>query len=298
LTFCSNSYKVSLSELTELHVIRYEVEKDLLPLVLSNCQYSLERGKETLSEYDLPKIQQQVLTRFLQGKPLITLTGIPTLVTRHERDYGSILKTVKGKVSQEHLPSLTHTALSRDLESYSEVCEALKAVELALGFLSMTGGDTHMPLVRYLEDTLRMSEQTEPHFLKSCCVITLLVWIALSFLPLSSLLKDPFSGVSAEYQKHLEEEQKKLLQGFISVGNINTWLLEMHEFLLLNLGSPRASDTYGPHWSVKETLAAYIDRKELQVPPDVEASFPDEILLSQIVETWKFTVTYKQEWMM
>lgn len=76
-TFCSNSYKVSLSELTELHVIRYEVEKDLLPLVLSNCQYSLERGKETLSEYDLPKIQQQVLTRFLQGKPLITLTVSP-----------------------------------------------------------------------------------------------------------------------------------------------------------------------------------------------------------------------------
>uniref|UniRef100_A0A674AMJ9 RING-type E3 ubiquitin transferase n=1 Tax=Salmo trutta TaxID=8032 RepID=A0A674AMJ9_SALTR len=300
------SYKVSLSELTELHVIRYEVEKDLLPLVLSNCQYSLERGKETLSEYDLPKIQQQVLTRFLQGKPLITLTGIPILVTRHERDYESILKTVKGKVSQERLPSLTLTALSRDLESYSEVCDALKAVELALGFLSMTGGDTHMPLVRYLEDTLRMSEQNKPHFLKALgrcslkhCVA---LWQLLSSLKsenmLKSLKRDPFSGVSAEYQKHLEEEQKKLLQGFITVGNINTWLLEMHEFLLLNLGSPRASDTYGPHWSVKETLAAYMDRKELQVPPDAEASFPDEILLSQIVETWKFTVTYKQEWMM
>ncbi|XP_036840034.1 E3 ubiquitin-protein ligase rnf213-alpha-like isoform X4 [Oncorhynchus mykiss] len=300
------SYKVSLSELTDLHVIRYEVEKDLLPLVLSNCQYSLERGKETLSEYDLPKIQQQVLTRFLQGKPLITLTGIPILVTRHERDYESILKTVKGKVSQERLPSLTLTALSRDLESYSEVCDALKAMELALGFLSMTGGDTHMPLVRYLEDTLRMSEQTEPHFLKALgrcslkhCVA---LWQLLSSLKsenmLKSLKRDPFSGVSAEYQKHLEEEQKKLLQGFITVGNINTWLLEMHEFLLLNLESPRASDTYGPHWSVKETLTAYMDRKEVQVPPDVEASFPDEILLSQIVETWKFTVTYKQEWMM
>ncbi|XP_055725706.1 E3 ubiquitin-protein ligase rnf213-alpha-like [Salvelinus fontinalis] len=300
------SYKVSLSELTDLHVIRYEVEKDLLPLVLSNCQYSLERGKETLSEYDLPKIQQQVLTRFLQGKPLITLTGIPTLVTRHERDYESIFKTVKGKVSQERLTSLTLTALSRDLGSYSEVCDALKAVELALGFLSMTGGDADMPLVRYLEDTLRMSEQTEPHFLKALgrcslkhCVA---LWQLLSSLKsenmLKSLKRDPFSGVSAEYQKHLEEEQKKLLQGFITVGNINTWLLEMHEFLLLNLGSPRASDTYGPHWSVKETLAAYMDRKELQVPSDVEASFPDEILLSQIVETWKFTVTYKQEWMM
>lgn len=33
----------------------------------------MERGQETLSEYDLPKIQQQFLTRFLQGKPLISL---------------------------------------------------------------------------------------------------------------------------------------------------------------------------------------------------------------------------------
>ncbi|XP_055738567.1 E3 ubiquitin-protein ligase rnf213-alpha-like [Salvelinus fontinalis] len=300
------SYKVSLSELTELHVIRYELEKDLLPLVLSNCQYSLERGKETLSEYDLPKIQQQVLTRFLQGKPLITLTGIPTLVTRHERDYDIIFKMVKGNVSQEHLPSLTLTALSRDLQSYSEVCEALKAVELALGFLSMTGGDSQMPLVCYLENMLKMGEQMDSNILKALgrcslkhCVA---LWQLLSSLKsenmLKSLKRDPFSGVSAEYQQPLEEEQKRLLQGFISKGHVDTWLLEMHEFLLLNLGKPHVSDTYKPNWSVKETLAGYMDRKEVEVLPDVVASFPDEIRLSQIVETWKFTVTSQQEWMM
>lgn len=64
---------MSPADLTELHVIRYEAERDLLPLVLSNCQYSMEFGHETLSEYDLPKIQQQLLTRFLQGKPFISL---------------------------------------------------------------------------------------------------------------------------------------------------------------------------------------------------------------------------------
>lgn len=73
---CS-SFRVSVAELTEQHVIRYEVEKDLLPLVLSNCQYSLERGHETISQYDLPRIQQQILDRFLRGKPLITRTVSP-----------------------------------------------------------------------------------------------------------------------------------------------------------------------------------------------------------------------------
>lgn len=73
LLICSRSYKVSPADLTDLHVIRYELERDLMPLVLSNTQYSIERGQETLHEYDLPKIQQQIVSRFLLGKPLITL---------------------------------------------------------------------------------------------------------------------------------------------------------------------------------------------------------------------------------
>ena len=61
------------SEVTDLHIISYEVEQDLMPLILSNCQYQVEQGKETLQEFDLEKIQRQVTGRFLQGKPRITL---------------------------------------------------------------------------------------------------------------------------------------------------------------------------------------------------------------------------------
>ncbi|MED6266663.1 hypothetical protein CHARACLAT_004333, partial [Characodon lateralis] len=96
----SSSYKVAIADLMEQHVICYDVEKDLLPLVLSNCQYSLERGRETISEYDLPRIQQQILTRFLQGKPFITRSGIPTLINTQEKDYVSIFKAIKGQVPQ------------------------------------------------------------------------------------------------------------------------------------------------------------------------------------------------------
>lgn len=50
------------------------MERDLIPLILSNCQYSVEKGREALEEFDLEKIQQQIISRFLRGKPLITLT--------------------------------------------------------------------------------------------------------------------------------------------------------------------------------------------------------------------------------
>lgn len=49
--------------------------------------------------------------------------------------------------------------------------------------------------------------------------------------------------------------------------------------------------------SVKETVGGYMDRKEVKVPAYVEDKFPENLLLSQIVETWKFAVIAKQDWM-
>ncbi|XP_067452688.1 E3 ubiquitin-protein ligase rnf213-alpha-like isoform X1 [Thunnus thynnus] len=301
----SSSYRVSVAELTEQHVISYEVEKDLLPLVLSNCQYSLEHGHETISQYDLPRIQQQILTRFLQGKPLINRTGIPTLVNTQERDYETVFKAVKGKVPQEALSSLIRTGLSRELDSYSEVCEALKIVELLLGFLTMTGGDPKYPLVAYLQDMLKMADHIDRHILQALGRCTLRhcisLWQLLSSLKSENMLRlkrEPFSGYPAEYQKPLTEEDKNQLKGFVSRGNVDQWLLEMHEFILLNLGRPQSIGFYQPFWSVKDTLVAYMDCKEEEVPAYLEDKFPENLLLSQIVETWKCSVIAKQDWMM
>ncbi|KAI3368624.1 hypothetical protein L3Q82_025623, partial [Scortum barcoo] len=300
----SSSYRVSVAEVTEQHVIRYELEKDLLPLVLSNCQYSLERGHEMISQYDLPRIQQQILTHFLQGKPLITRTGIPTLVNTQERDYDTIFKAVKGRVPQSALSSLTRNALSRDLDSYSEVCEALKIMELVLGFLSMTGGDPAMSLDIYLQDILKMANHIDHNILKALgrCKLShcVGVWQLLSALKSEKMMhlkREPFSGYPAEYQVPLTEEDKIELKGFLSRGNVDQWLLELHEFLLLSLGHPQAIKTYNPTWSVKDTVGAYLERKEVEVPPYVEEKFPENLQLSQIVETWKCCVTAKEDWM-
>uniref|UniRef100_A0A8C7K856 Ring finger protein 213 n=1 Tax=Oncorhynchus kisutch TaxID=8019 RepID=A0A8C7K856_ONCKI len=295
------SYTVSPADLSDLHVIRYEPERDLLPLVLSNCQYSVERGQEALHEYDLPKIQQQILARFLQGKPLITLNGIPTLVNRHDRNYENILKDVKGKVQQEPLPILTLSALAGELQSYSEVCEALSTVEVALGFLAMTGGEPQLQLERYLEEVLQMGDQTGPHILKvsplppRCslkhCVA---LWQLLTSLKSENMLRlkrDPFVGVSEEYRNPLGDEDRRLLTTFFTKSSADSFLLEMHEFLLLVLKSPRAPDTY----SLKDTLVSYMERKDLDVPHDVDELFPGEISLAQYIEAWKFTVAFKQE---
>ncbi|XP_054463285.1 E3 ubiquitin-protein ligase rnf213-alpha [Anoplopoma fimbria] len=296
------SYKVSPADLTDLHVIRYELERDLMPLVLSNTQYSIERGQETVHDYDLPKIQQQIVSRFLQGKPLITLNGIPTLVNRHDRNYEIILKDVKAKVQQEPLQTLTLFAVAGELHSYSEVCEALSTLEVALGFLAMTGGDPHMQLSCYLEEVLQMGNQMAAHILKAlsmCCLKhCVALWQLLTSLKSENMLRlkrDPFVEVSETYKQVLGEDEHRLLTGFFSKSSADNFLLEMHEFLLLVLKKPNAPDTYRPDWSLKVTLVSYMERKDLDIPPDVEELFPDEICLSHYVEAWKFIMAFKQE---
>ncbi|KAF3846326.1 hypothetical protein F7725_003404 [Dissostichus mawsoni] len=298
------SYKVSPADLTELHVIRYELDRDLMPLVLSNTQYSIEKGQETLHEYDLPKIQQQIISRYLLGKPLITLNGIPTLVTRHDRNYEVILKDVKAKVQQEPLQTLTLTlsAMAGELHSYSEVCEALSTLEVALGFLATTGGEPLMQLSCYLEEVLQMGNQMAPHIFKAlsmCCLKhCVALWQLLASLKSENMLRlkrDPFVEVSVKYKQALSEEEHRLLIGFFSKSSADSFLLEMHEFLVLVLKKSNAPETYRPDWSLKDTLVSYMERKDLDTPPDVEELFPGEICLSQYVEAWKFIVAFKQE---
>lgn len=57
----------------------------------------------------------------------------------------------------------------------------------------------------------------------------------------------------------------------------------MYKFYVLSLSS------------LKDTLLSYMERKDLDIPYDVETFFPGEILLSHYVEAWKFVAAFKQE---
>ncbi|XP_063075937.1 E3 ubiquitin-protein ligase rnf213-alpha [Engraulis encrasicolus] len=303
------SYTVSPADLCELHVIRYDVERDVLPLVLSHCQYSVERGGGggggaggALPDYDLPKIQQQLLTRFLQGKPRITLNGIPTLVNRHDRNYENIFRDVKAKVPQEPLPSLTLSSVTGELGGFSEVCEALGAVELSLGFLATTPADPHTQLGTYLQDTLQMGDHLPTHILKALSRCSLkhavALWQLLSSLKSESMLRlkrDPFVGVSDDYKLPLDEEARRQLIGYLAKGGAGSFVLEMHEFLQLKLKGLSDKDLFRPDWGLRDTVVSYMERKDLDASPEVEQWFPEAILLAHSVDTWRVCVEYQQE---
>ncbi|XP_077780215.1 E3 ubiquitin-protein ligase RNF213-like [Podarcis muralis] len=295
-------YSVSPAEVTDLHVITYEVGRDLIPLILSNCQYSVEKGGEALQELELEKIEQQITSRFLQGKPLITLTGIPTLVYRHDQNYEHLFNDIRTKLSQSSLPNSTIGMISGELLSYSDICEALSVTEITLGFLAVAGGDPDMTLSKYVENILQMGHQISDHVMKvlSRCHLKHIIalWQLLSSHKSEQLLhlkKDPFAEVSESYKEELTPETTKLLNAFLMQAGLESFLQELHEMIILKLKYPKAQEKFNPTWSLKDTLVPYLETKGSNIPEELEDTFPEEILLSQCIAVWKVAAALKRD---
>ncbi|NXX80133.1 RN213 ligase, partial [Urocolius indicus] len=295
-------YLISPLEVADLHLISYEVERDLIPLILSNCQYSMEKGGETLQDFDLERIQQQVISKFLQGKPLITLKGIPTLVYREDRNYEQLFNDVRDKVDQSALPSSVMNMISGELQSYSDVCDALSVTEITLGFLAMAGENAEMLLTDYIENILQMGDQTNPLVLQALrrCHLkhNIALWQLLSTHKSEQLLRlrrDPFVDVSAVYKAELSPEIAKLLNSYLVHSRLETFLQELHEMIVLKLGRVKAVDELKPTWTLKEVLIPYLDEKQSEIATELHELFPEEILLSHATETWKATAQFKRE---
>ncbi|NXA77003.1 RN213 ligase, partial [Thryothorus ludovicianus] len=295
-------YLISPSEVADLHLISYEVERDLIPLILSNCQYSMEKGGETLQDFDLERIQQQVISKFLQGKPLIMLTGIPTLVYRHDRNYEQLFSDVRNKLEQSALPSSVMSMISGELQSYSDVCDALSLTEITLGFLAMAGENAEMLLTEYIEQVLQMGDQTNPHVLQALrrCQLrhSMALWQLLCAHKSEQLLRlgrDPFADISPDYKEELTPDLAKLLHTFLVHSRLETFLQELHEMIILKLRRVQAVEEFRPKWSLKESLLPYLYAKDSELALELEDTFPDEILLSHAAGTWKAAALFKRE---
>ena len=63
--------EVSVRSVTERHLVGCSPERDLLPMVLSHCNYSLMVGQAAKLEYDFAALQQQLQDTLLQCKAFV-----------------------------------------------------------------------------------------------------------------------------------------------------------------------------------------------------------------------------------
>ena len=73
--------KVSPMAVTHAHLISYDTERDIFPLVLANCQYTFEMGKGTKIEYDFVDLERQLIDRFLFSKSRINVGNVLQVIT-------------------------------------------------------------------------------------------------------------------------------------------------------------------------------------------------------------------------
>uniref|UniRef100_A0A8C1NX99 RING-type E3 ubiquitin transferase n=1 Tax=Cyprinus carpio TaxID=7962 RepID=A0A8C1NX99_CYPCA len=133
-------------------------EKELLPLVLANCHYKLEKGQQTVSSSDHKAIERELSRRFFAGKPRIQTVSLHILKliiiqVRHHQNFIEVLDEVR-----EALKASVLSSMRSMLRSFTDVCDAVYAVEIGLRFLGKTGGDPQVLLLSYLTDSLKMDQ--------------------------------------------------------------------------------------------------------------------------------------------
>uniref|UniRef100_A0A3B3UHS3 RING-type E3 ubiquitin transferase n=1 Tax=Poecilia latipinna TaxID=48699 RepID=A0A3B3UHS3_9TELE len=209
-----SDYSVPLERISETQLTLCHPERELLPLVLANCNYTLQKGGQTDSSYDLQVIQTQLARRFLAGKP--TLPGTLTEVCRI---------------------SLWFYATTTVMRSYTDVCDAVFVVEIGLRFLGKAGGDPEGQLLSYLTDSLKMGPQISNANMVLGCNDFSECWF-----------QDPFHKLPPEFQQKLSEEERKRMKAFFTVTDVETFTLELHEILLLKTSNALPEERYQPQW--------------------------------------------------
>ncbi|XP_072098539.1 E3 ubiquitin-protein ligase rnf213-alpha-like isoform X2 [Mobula birostris] len=287
--------------LLDAHLILCDPDKDFIPLVLSNCQYTLEKGQEALPEYDIRNIEKQLIRQYLKGKPTIVHSKIPKFVARRERNYSTIFQELKTKIPQEILSPSLSTAVTASLKSYSDICDALDIIEIVVGFLATAGGARDYQLLTYLKETLRMDRRVLACVSKAfeACKLkhAVSLWQLLSSWKSEVMLgtkKDPFERIPETYKERLLPTEEAELKTFFATTDVNAFLWELHEILMLKTTQSNDEDNFQPIWGLNQTLSNYLDTKGVDTLPGLEENLSDGITLAKAIHTWILAVDFKK----
>ncbi|MED6264852.1 hypothetical protein CHARACLAT_019382, partial [Characodon lateralis] len=290
-----SDYSVPLERISETQLTLCHPERELLPLVLASCNYTLQKGGQTDRSYDLLVLQTQLARRFLAGKPLIQ-ADTARYRNRRLQDFSVVLTEVRRKICQEALKGSVSSATTTVLRSYTDVCDAVFVVEIGLRFLGKAGGDPEGQLLSYLTDSLKMGPQISNNVAKglgeSKLKHSIFTWQLLNSWKSELMLnrkQDPFQKLRSEFQQKLSEEERRGLKAFLTVTDVEAFALELHEILLLKTSNAVPDEGYQPHWDIRSTLEIHLEQKDLPPLLGLE-DLPENITLGKGADVWRAAV--------
>ncbi|MBN3307566.1 RN213 ligase, partial [Amia calva] len=294
-----STYSVPLEGVSETQLAMCHPERELLPLVLAHCHYTLKKGQETVTSYDMQGIQSQLARRFLMGKPLIQ-ANTSKYLNRHQQDFSLILAEVRDKIPQEPLKGSVSSSVKTMLRSYTDVCDTVLVIETGLRFLSKTGGEPRGLLLPYLRDILKMGKQVSSSVAKALNECRLehstAAWQLLTSWKSELMLqkgKNPFERLPEQYQQTLSEQERLETRAFLGVTDIDAFCWELHEMLLLKTNNTVPEDNYPPHWDLRSTLETHMEAKQCSALPGLE-TLSEALTLDKGADIWHVAVEFKR----
>lgn len=286
---------IQLQDVSRSHLISYDTERDLLPVILAQCNYSLEVGRGTLVQYNWEALERQLIDRFIRGRPLIDFKDERFAFSK-DAQLDSVFTSVKNKVRpQVPLSSAVSSQILGEFRSsLTDVCDVLSSLDIAIGFLSLTGGSPEKLLNDYLQHVLRMPQQNSLRSLKAqqCCQLrhVLSLWRLLNLERAKILIRrgeDPFEQIADTYKQVMPQRQMMKFSNSMRKVDSDRFVPEVLELILLNL---RGEAVPGEEdMSFRDFIEWHLDNKGHEPVTGLE-ELPPDVKLKHVIHAWRTSV--------
>ncbi|XP_022783821.1 E3 ubiquitin-protein ligase rnf213-alpha-like [Stylophora pistillata] len=286
---------IQVQDVSRSHLISYDTERDLLPVILAQCNYSLEVGRGTLVQYNWEALERQLIDRFIRGRPLIDFKDERFAFSK-DAQLDSVFTSVKNKVRpQVPLSSAVSSQILGEFRSsLTDVCDVLSSLDIAIGFLSSTGGSPEKLLNDYLQHVLRMPQQNSLRSLKAqqCCQFrhVLSLWRLLNLERAKILMRrgeDPFEQISDTYKQVMPQRQMMKFSNSMRKIDSDRFVPEVLELILLNL---RGEAVPGEEdMSLRDFIEWHLDNKGHEPVTGLE-ELPPDVKLKHVIHAWRTSV--------
>ncbi|XP_021363666.1 E3 ubiquitin-protein ligase rnf213-alpha-like isoform X2 [Mizuhopecten yessoensis] len=305
----SDLQKVKVHNLSPAHLISYHPDRDILPIVLANCNYSFEVGKGTKIEYDFGNIERQLGDRFLFAKSYIDIDEIDVMTYRSEVTNAVVFKTLREKIPQIQLGSAVRHQICQELRSLPDICDCLDKLDITISFLKSVGEDQTLSLDTFMSQTLKLTHPlASPKFKAVCqCQHVQCLWLTLAQEKTKCQAKhkkDVFDSLGDEFRKELSEQQQDYLQCFcdgLQTDKLDYLMELLFECIMLMIAIPQNQDDEDYidilGQSLQQNLEGYLYSpmydEDSQIPDwmmetvaRLDGENGEKLLVSQCVNVW------------
>ncbi|XP_064641334.1 E3 ubiquitin-protein ligase rnf213-alpha-like isoform X1 [Lineus longissimus] len=288
--------KFGVTEATAAHLIYYDPEKDLLPMVLAHCNYSLEVGKGTVISYDFVRLERELEERLLRGKPKLVFDVAPMVFQTEYRNAMVIFGALRDNISQEPMSHAVKAEILLENRVYQDLCETIASLDITIAWLRDIRREPETKLVTFMHNTLEMDKEIlSPQIQQHCSLMHVQsLWLLLT-MERSKQLKyfnqDAFEDVSEEYHEPLEGEAPFDIEQALQHLNIDRFVSELYECILLNINLQRTPNDEdfqdNTEYILADVMTEYISSKDrTEILALTNGVFPKEVKVKHAVAVW------------